>query len=142
LDRVEIKDAFGFFVVANRDGISSQAQDIPYTPGVGNQKLGLEGKPIAVTTSHLQYRVATSLFDSKAATKGRKAHHRTLVIGNIQRSHLVFEKVNVVQHLLNVCPLGWTDLAGYHKVAGIKDFSKGWCHFPSFAQTFRAMPAM
>jgi len=141
LDRIEVKDAFGFFVVANRDSISSQAQDISYAPGVGNQKLGLEGKPIAVTTSHLQYWVATSLFDSKAATKGRKAHHRTLVISDIQRSHLVFEKVNVMQHLFNVCPLGRTDLTGHHEVARIKDFSKGWCHFPSFTQTSTSMPA-
>jgi hypothetical protein len=105
-------------VIANYNRVTSQAEDISYALGICQEKVSLEGNSIAIATRHLQYRFATSFFDDLAPTKRRKVHHRTLMVCNIQRVHLIFEKVNMMEQLLDICSFGWTNLAGYYELAG------------------------
>jgi hypothetical protein len=119
-------------MVANYNSISSQAEYISYAPGICEEKLSLKSKAITVAASHLQYRLATLLPNGQAATNGGETHYRTLVVSNVQRIYPIPEKLNMMEHLLNVCPLWWTDFAGYHKLVRIKDFPETRCHSSSF----------
>jgi hypothetical protein len=119
-------------MVAHDNSISSETEDISYASGVCEEKLGLKGKAITVSASHLQYRLATSFLDGQTATNGGKAHYGTLVVSDIQRVYFVLEKVNMVEHLLNVRPLGGTDFAGYHEFIRFENFPKTRCHSSSF----------
>jgi hypothetical protein len=89
-------------------------------------------KAITVAAGHLQYGLATLLLDGQTAANGGKTHYGTLVVSNVQRIDFILEKVNMVEHLRDVCPLGRTNFAGYHKFARFKNFPKTRPHSSSF----------
>jgi hypothetical protein len=122
-------------VVADYNSISGQAEDISYASGICKEKLGLKGKAIAVAAGHLEYGLAAALLDSQAAADRGETHHGTLVVSDIQRIDFILEKVNMVEHLLDVCPLGRTDFAGYHEFARFKNFPETRRHSSSFMQS-------
>jgi hypothetical protein len=111
-------------MVTYRDSVTGQAKNIYYPPGVCQKKLGLESQTVTVTAGHLQNRFATSLLNSQAATNRWESHYRALVVSDIKPIHLILEQVDVVQHLFQICPLWWCDLASNDKLAGIKRISE------------------
>ncbi len=63
------------------------------------QKVCLKSQAIAIAASNLENGLSSSFLDQETPAYRGEAHHRALVIGDVDGIHLVLEQIHVVDHV-------------------------------------------
>ena len=109
--------------------ITSQAKDVADAQRRGPQDIGLDGQPVAVATGHLQHRIHAFLFEDATGGDAGHAHHRRLVIGDVESI------ATILQH-----PRPMTDHAGVASLGRSQLRRHG--EMPSFQHLFQIAAAL
>lgn len=125
---IEVENPLRVLVVADHHGVAGEAEDVPDAAGKGEKEFGLEGQPVSVAAGHLKDRLASEFFDHQRAPDRRKAHHGTLMVRHVERIHPVFQKFDMMDHLLQVRALGGAEFAGDDEFSRIEDLFEACAH--------------
>jgi hypothetical protein len=103
---------------------TGEAEDVVHPPAGGEEQVGLERHAVPVSAGHLQDGLTAVLLDEQAAAQGGVAHHRTLVVGDVQTDYDVLQEIDVVHQCLQIGAFGWSHLTCDNKSAGVQSFSQ------------------
>ncbi len=119
MHRIEIEHRLGIGMVTYADIVAGEAEDIMYPQNVSAEQFRFQSHTVAVPTGELENSLCPPFLCQVAHRERGYPHHRALVVGGVYSVNPILQKVNMMEHFLDIGALRRTYLTGDHEISGI-----------------------